>query len=549
MGEAILYALDKGAFVMNVSFNGFAGGIIRDRQRAAMDQVRAQNALVVQSVSNWKSDEYAGSITENLVGADLANKDWFLYGIGVTPDLKPAISSAAPGPLADRTLAVVAWGAPVTDQHGNVVIDSGNSFAPPAIAGAAALLKQYWPQLGGKEISSILLDTAIDIGDPGVDQIYGKGLLNIEGAFKASAPTLGTTSWSSAPVAATSVVFSPAFGGQAASERFSAAAGKAVALDKYGRDYEVNVGALAGGMRSRGVSLASLVQDPIAQVQAPAVGGAAAFGYTSAVDGYVRSAQAGHFGFRLSKNVALAGSVNGSIDSTDMMTGSMLHSAGVATRGSKFDLFLSGNKLSLASARNSDRGVSSSTQRFGVQAENGLSVNFTNNREEGAALGMRGTGAFDIIGSTSNFATLGWSGDIGAFGFTCEAMIGSTKVSTRNALIAFDEPVVSSGFRVRGEHAALGGVAMLGVTSPLKVERANLRYTAPVGYDLETRSLVNQTSYINMAPDAREFNLELGWTKSVGAGFLSIGSAYGFNTGNVAGQQSAAGWLRFGQAF
>ena len=40
---------------------------------------------------------------------------------------------------------------------------TGNSFAAPAIAGAAAILKQNWPQRGRKAISRILLDSATDL--------------------------------------------------------------------------------------------------------------------------------------------------------------------------------------------------------------------------------------------------------------------------------------------------------------------------------------------------------------------------------------------------
>ncbi len=84
---------------------------------------------------------------------------------------------------------MVATDVSVVGKDGQLTTVTGNSFAAPAIAGAAALLKQYWPQLGGKAISRILLDTATDLGDKGADQIFGVGLLNIEAAMKAQAPT------------------------------------------------------------------------------------------------------------------------------------------------------------------------------------------------------------------------------------------------------------------------------------------------------------------------------------------------------------------------
>src|SRR5690606_30648567 len=113
-------------------------------------------------------------------------------------------------------------------------------------------------QLGGKEISEILLTTATDLGAPGPDQIFGAGLLNIEAAFKADAPKIASSTGNWSAVESSSLVVSPAFGGDAGSATFSSAAGSTVALDKWGRDYQVNVGALVGGMRSSGISISSL---------------------------------------------------------------------------------------------------------------------------------------------------------------------------------------------------------------------------------------------------------------------------------------------------
>src|SRR3546814_13370174 len=85
--------------------------------------------------------------------------------------------------------------------------------------------------------------------------------------------------------------------------------------------------------------------------------------------------------------------------------------------------------------------------------------------------------------------------------------------------------------------------------SPLKVEHAQLRYTSAVGYDLETRTTIDQTSYINLAPSAREYNIELGWNRALGVGHLALGAALGLNSGNVEGQQSAAAWVRYNARF
>ena len=54
----------------------------------------------------------------------------------------------------------------------------GTSFAAPHVAGAAALVKQMFPYMTMDQVRQVLLGTAIDIGDPGVDEVYGYGSLD-----------------------------------------------------------------------------------------------------------------------------------------------------------------------------------------------------------------------------------------------------------------------------------------------------------------------------------------------------------------------------------
>ena len=67
-------------------------------------------------------------------------------------------------------------------------LKSGTSMAAPHVAGAVALLKQFAPNLTGKQILEALYNTSIDLGTAGEDNTYGKGLIDIYAAFL----TLGT---------------------------------------------------------------------------------------------------------------------------------------------------------------------------------------------------------------------------------------------------------------------------------------------------------------------------------------------------------------------
>lgn len=60
---------------------------------------------------------------------------------------------------------------------------SGTSMASPHVAGAVALLKQFAPNLTGKQILEALYNTAVDLGAAGEDNNYGMGLIDVYAAF------------------------------------------------------------------------------------------------------------------------------------------------------------------------------------------------------------------------------------------------------------------------------------------------------------------------------------------------------------------------------
>ena len=67
------------------------------------------------------------------------------------------------------------------DGQGGFVRRSGTSFAAPLVSGAIALLHDRWPWLAShpEESVDIMLQSATDLGAPGVDAVYGHGLLNV----------------------------------------------------------------------------------------------------------------------------------------------------------------------------------------------------------------------------------------------------------------------------------------------------------------------------------------------------------------------------------
>jgi len=64
---------------------------------------------------------------------------------------------------------------------------SGTSFAAPYVAGAAALVLSVNPSLGANEVLSLLESTAVDLGEPGFDPQFGRGLIDADAATRAAA--------------------------------------------------------------------------------------------------------------------------------------------------------------------------------------------------------------------------------------------------------------------------------------------------------------------------------------------------------------------------
>lgn len=71
----------------------------------------------------------------------------------------------------------------LTDCAAKCQLVSGTSFSTSYVAGGLALMMEAWPQMAGRDIAARLLASARDAGDAGVDDVYGRGMLDLGGAF------------------------------------------------------------------------------------------------------------------------------------------------------------------------------------------------------------------------------------------------------------------------------------------------------------------------------------------------------------------------------
>lgn len=125
--------------------------------------------------------------------------------------------------------------------NGQYAYASGTSMATPVVSGAAALIKQMWPALRADQIANILFVTATDLGAPGIDPVYGRGLLNVQKALQPigalttttfNGRTINVLSGATQVSAATSQLWSLAASGQL----------HVIGMDDYQRDFKADLG-------------------------------------------------------------------------------------------------------------------------------------------------------------------------------------------------------------------------------------------------------------------------------------------------------------------
>lgn len=125
--------------------------------------------------------------------------------------------------------------APGTISMSNGRTKRGTSFAAPVVSAAIAVIREAWDYLPSETITQILFDTAADLGEAGVDEIYGHGMLDLEAATRpVGAQTIAINDNISQPLATARVSASIAHNIKSNKPTMAF-------FDQYGRDFETNV--------------------------------------------------------------------------------------------------------------------------------------------------------------------------------------------------------------------------------------------------------------------------------------------------------------------
>lgn len=240
IAAALNHATDTGARVVNLSLGGPDG--LSPTLTSAIDRATKAGVILVVSAGNERDQatpQYDATNPSPFAQAVAAAGNGLVI-IAASVDSAGQISSFSDlaGNSADIVLAALGEGVRSLDLGNDPTtyyVYSGTSFAAPQIAGAAALLKQAFPNLSSAQIVQLLLQSAVDAGATGTDAIYGHGILDIAAAF---APSGTTTLGSSATTVSLTQngTLSSAMG-----DASGAAPAKVVAIDAIGRAYTLSV--------------------------------------------------------------------------------------------------------------------------------------------------------------------------------------------------------------------------------------------------------------------------------------------------------------------
>jgi subtilisin family serine protease len=167
VAAGIVYAVDNGARVINLSLGGSSNTQI---MQDAINYATEKDVLVVAAAGNSRSDAYFyPAALENVLAVSATRQDdtrWSLSNFGDWVDL------SAPG------YAIFSTYHALDNYYNGYTFMSGTSMAAPHVVGLAGLLLSQQSSRTPAELRRLMMESATDLGDPGVDVYFGAGRIN-----------------------------------------------------------------------------------------------------------------------------------------------------------------------------------------------------------------------------------------------------------------------------------------------------------------------------------------------------------------------------------
>ncbi|WP_177220419.1 S8 family peptidase [Poseidonocella sedimentorum] len=500
--DALLRSVGAGAAVMNNSWSYVDSGgrarTVADFSSArevrdflgssaidALDIAVANDLAIVFAASNDSEAEV--SITAGLPLFFPRYDGYIIAAVATDTAGQIAGFSNRCGQAMDFCLAAPGISIRTTALNGTTLTASGTSFAAPLVSGAVALLKSQSPELTTPEISQILFDTAQDLGAPGVDAIYGQGMLDVGAALL---PQGQLMVYEGEDVAGPATALAET--GIIASAPLAAAIGQALdgqALmvgDAYDRGYAIDAGAIVTAAAA-----------PLPDLGAPDQGGEAVqFGVTRArgARDYLSPLDWVEADLRAFSHVALG---HGLRLSTEMTTASTAARNGAARLGLQWQ-GKGESRLRLGLGRIDERGEVLGSAFFGAAGQGGA--------------------------ARTRFIELGGRIGLPARGFLDVTAIQSVTEFSQDGLVTGGEGLRGRAGRVAlGARGALGlpGTVVAALSSPLQITSGRLDLSLPqarpaaVGA-MRSTGVIRREMSVEVEEAARPIDLTLSYQGGLG---------------------------------
>jgi subtilisin family serine protease len=174
-----------------------------------LQSLRAAGILPVFAAGNGGSSSntsYSPANNPSAFAVGAINNNSLIYSLS---SRGPTTCGGSSGPFPE----IVAPGVYIntTDLYGSYYAASGTSLSAPHVAGGLALLLAAHPNLSAADQALALINSAVDLGVVGPDDVYGYGRLDLLAAFNwlANAPTSTPQPPTSTPTTAATFTFTP----------------------------------------------------------------------------------------------------------------------------------------------------------------------------------------------------------------------------------------------------------------------------------------------------------------------------------------------------
>jgi len=265
---------------------------ILDAMREAADQGKIMVIAAGNEGVSFDPDDRLQPIFPAAYVDDIGIAGYAIAVGNLTATNEAAASSSLCGETQNYCLFAPGTSVQSTLDGGLYGVGSGTSFAAPYVAGAAAVVKAAFPGVSNRDVVNRLLLTAEDLGDPGVDSTFGRGLLDLEAAMAPVGPTgipIGATiEGPTAAIESSSLRLGP---GMSMNSAATALLERVLSIDAMGFPFPVNLGEVVD-TTERDHGLTSFVNGGTGAVTSSGVGGTEVVAFLSEDSLANRAAQA-----------------------------------------------------------------------------------------------------------------------------------------------------------------------------------------------------------------------------------------------------------------